>query len=262
MEGKSGHRYQWEGITDAPRTYTLSVMGPTRNQKMGYGGYLFTDIVGPTRRTGLYGTYAYHLKLNSDLKLSLGLNFGLLQFMIDASKITLREEGDAILTNGVQSVILPDAGFGFYLYHNKFFFGGSLPQLFKNRVKFFKEGLNPEGTLAWHYFVNGGYNFEVNDDFTLTPMVILKYVDPAPLQLDGSLKITYRDKIWLAGSYRTLDAIAVSIGYNLAENFTFGYAYDFTTTNLKNYTTGTHELMVGVRFYKPGNKSKSAASIE
>ena len=29
----SNHRYQWVGITDAPRTYTLSVNGPTKNLK-------------------------------------------------------------------------------------------------------------------------------------------------------------------------------------------------------------------------------------
>ena len=63
FEGKSAHRYQWEGITDAPRTYTLSVNGPTKNQKMGFGGYIFTDNVGPTRRTGFNASYAYHIKV-------------------------------------------------------------------------------------------------------------------------------------------------------------------------------------------------------
>ena len=110
FEGKSSHRYQWEGITDAPRTYTLSVNGPMKNEKMGLGGYLFTDMVGPTRRTGFNLAYSYHVRLNETLKLSFGLSAGLLQFMIDGSKVTLRDEGDVILTNGVQKVLVPDAG--------------------------------------------------------------------------------------------------------------------------------------------------------
>ena len=76
FEGVSTHRYQWEGVTDAPRTYTLSVNGPTKNRKMGLGGYLFTDHAGPTRRTGFSLSYAYHLKINDGLKLGLGLNAG------------------------------------------------------------------------------------------------------------------------------------------------------------------------------------------
>ena len=121
FEGVSTHRYQWEGITDAPRTYTLSVQGPTKNRKMGFGGYIFTDIVGPTRRTGIDLSYAYHLKINDKLKISLGINAGLLQFMIDASKINLRDQNDVIISDGVQSEYVPDAGFGLYVYHEKHF---------------------------------------------------------------------------------------------------------------------------------------------
>jgi hypothetical protein len=28
----------------------------------------------------------------------------------------------------------------------------------------------------------------------------------------------------------------------------FGYSYDFTTTNIRKYSTGTHEVMLGLRF--------------
>src|SRR6266550_1116049 len=79
-EAKSNNRYQWQGITDAPRTYILSLQGPFKNLKMGIGGNIFTDIVGPTRRTGFNMAYAYHIKLNSTYKLSFGINAGVLQY--------------------------------------------------------------------------------------------------------------------------------------------------------------------------------------
>ena len=262
FEGVSTHRYQWEGITDAPRTYTLSVHGPSKNQKMGFGGYIFTDIVGPTRRTGFNASYAYHLKLNETTKLSLGVNAGLLQFMIDGSKITLRDANDVILTNGVQSVLVPDAGFGAYLYHKKFFFGFSAPQLLNSKVEFFDEGENPKGTLPSHFFVTGGYKFQVADDFVVEPIVFVKYVAPVPVQIEGTLKITYKNQFWLAGTYRDKDAITASIGYIINDSFTIGYAFDFTTTNLKNYSNGSHELMIGARFYRNTKKEKSAPSLQ
>lgn len=262
FEGKSAHRYQWEGITDAPRTYTLSVNGPTKSQKMGLGGYLFTDIVGPTRRTGFNLAYAYHLQLNPDLKLSFGLSAGLLQFTIDGSKITLRDEGDAIITNGVQSVLVPDAGFGTYLYHKKFYFGFSAPQLLNSKVKFFDEGENPNGKLPAHFFVTGGYKFDISNDFMLEPSFFVKYISPAPVMFDGSLRIMYQQKLWLAGTYRHNDAVAVSVGFVLNKSFTVAYAYDFTTTNIQNHISGSHELMIGIRFYKATKKSKSAPSID
>jgi len=262
FEGKSAHRYQWEGITDAPRTYTLSAHGPTKNQKMGLGGYLFTDHVGPTRRTGFNLAYSYHLKINQSLNLSLGLSAGLLQFMIDGSKISLRDEGDDIITNGVQSVLIPDAGFGLYLYHEKYYFGFSAPQLLNSKVNFFEEGNNPEGTLPSHFFVNAGYRIQLNDQFKLEPSVFVKYVSPAPVQFEGTLKVLYKDKLWLAGTYRDKDAITASLGYLINDSFTVAYAYDFTTTNLKNYSNGTHELLVGIRFYSFAPKKDTEASFE
>lgn len=262
FEGKSAHRYQWEGITDAPRTYTLSAHGPTKNQKMGLGGYLFTDNVGPTRRTGFNLAYAYHLKINQKLNLSLGLSAGILQFMIDGSKITLREEDDDIITNGVQSTLIPDAGFGLYLYHEKYYFGFSAPQLLNNKINFFEDGRNPTGTLPSHFFATAGYNLQLSEDFTLQPSVFVKYVKPAPVQFEGTLKVLYKNKLWLAGTYRDKDAITASLGYLINDSFTVAYAYDFTTTNLRNYSNGTHELLVGIRFYSFAPKKDSEASFE
>lgn len=260
FEGKSAHRYQWEGITDAPRTYTLSVNGPTKNQKMGLGGYLFTDNVGPTRRTGFNLSYAYHVRVSDKLKLGMGISAGVIQFMIDGSKITLRESDDDIITNGVQSVLLPDAGFGLYLYHEKYYLGFSAPQLLNSRVTFFKDGRNPEGTLPSHFFLSGGYKFKLAEDFVLEPSVFVKYISPVPVQFEGTLRLIYQEKVWLSGTYRDKDAITASIGYLINNYFTVAYGFDFTTTNLRNYSNGTHELLVGVRFYQFANK-KSAPSI-
>ena len=262
FEGVSMHRSQWQGITDAPRTYSLSVNGPTKNLKMGLGGYLFTDIVGPTRRTGFNLSYAYHIKLNDKLKLSLGLSAGLLQFKIDASKISLRDPDDAVLTNGVQSDLVPDAGFGMYLYHQKYYVGFSAPQLLNHKVKFFDDGNNPEGTLLPHFFLTGGYNFTLSDDFVLTPSAFIKYVSPAPLQIEATLRLIYQQKLWLSTSYRDKDAVVLSLGYLINESFTLAYAYDITTTNLKNYSSGTHELMVGVRFHNHKENEKESKRFE
>ncbi len=262
FEGASIHRYQWEGITDAPRTYTMSVHGPTKNRKMGFGGYIFTDIVGPTRRTGFNASYAYHLKLNETTKLSLGLNAGILQFMIDGSKITLRDANDAIITNGVQSVLVPDAGFGLYIYHEKYFFGFSAPQLLNYKVKFFDIGQNPSGTLPSHFFGTAGYKFHAGEDFTIEPIGFVKYVSPVPIQFEGTLKIAYKNQVWISGSYRDKDAMTASLGFLINNNFTISYAFDFTTTNLKNYSDGTHELMVAARFYRNNKKKNSTPKIE
>jgi len=260
FDAKSNHRYQWVGITDAPRTYIFSLNGPLPNGKVGMGGYLFTDITGPTRRTGMQVSYAYHLKVTDDIKLSFGLSAGVLQFMVDGSKINLREENDIALDNGVQSVILPDAGAGLYLYSDKFWFSLAAPQMLPLKIQYFGNFPGTESKLANHIFANGGYNFVVNDQITVAPSVMIKYVTPAPVQLEGTLRIIYEDMVWAGASYRTQDAISFLIGYTHQENLSIGFSYDVSTSNIKNYSSGTYEMMFGIKF--KNRKVKTASSID
>ncbi|MCX6294529.1 MAG: type IX secretion system membrane protein PorP/SprF [Bacteroidetes bacterium] len=252
FEGKSSNRYQWIGITDAPRTYILSVNGPAKNLKMGLGGLLFTDIVGPTRRTGFYLSYAYQLKVSEKVKVSLGLSGGLLQFMVDGSKITLRDPSDMVISNGLQSVLLPDFGAGIYVYSTdkKWYAGASVPQILQNKIKFFDNTTSTLSKLATHYYATAGYKFNLNEDFVIEPSTCLKYVKPAPLQFDIGVRAIYKEKIWLGAAFRYLDAVSAMVGYTMQENITFAYSYDFTMTNIKKYSTGTHELMIGIKFHK------------
>lgn len=250
--GMSANRYQWGGITDAPRTYMLSVHGPLKYNNMGVGGELFTDNVGPTRRTGAYFSYAYHAPLTKNLRLSLGLKAGVLQFMIDGHKIQLHDAGDNVIINGLQRVITPDFGAGFYLYSDHFWVGAAAMQLQQSRLKFFDYMANTTSVLSRHYYGMAGYRQAFGDDWILEPSALVKYVAPVPLQFDLGLRLIYKNNIWIGGSYRHLDALTAHIGFLFRENLQFGYAYDFTTTNLRNYSTGTHELIIGIRFNKKG----------
>lgn len=263
FEGMSNNRYQWIGITDAPRTYILSVNGPTKNLKMGLGGLLFTDIVGPTRRTGLYFSYAYHLKVADKVKVSLGISAGLLQFAVDGSKITLRDPSDLVISNGLQSVLMPDFGAGIYAYSTdkKWYVGASVPQILQQKIKFYDNTTTSLSKLATHIYATAGYKFSLNDDFKIEPSTCIKYVKPAPLQFDIGVRAIYQDRIWIGGAFRYLDAISAMVGYTMQENITFAYSYDFTMTNIKKYSTGTHELMIGIKFHKV-KESKDAVKME
>ncbi len=253
-EVKANNRYQWVGIDDAPRTYILSVHGPHKKKSMGLGGAVFSDVTGPTSRVGAYLSYAYHLKLSENLKLSMGLSGGILQFKIDGTKITLLEDGDPALTQSVQSFITPDATFGMHLYHDKWYFGVSAPQLIGQKIKFFEAQDPLLSNLARHYMAMGAYRFDLGDDFSIEPSFLLKYVSPVPMQIDLGAKISYRDQFWLGGAYRFDDAISAVLGITLTKNLQFAYSYDISTSNLQNYSSGTHEVMIAARFKTLRNK--------
>jgi type IX secretion system PorP/SprF family membrane protein len=247
---RSNHRYQWVGLTDAPRTFTLSACGPNKKMNMGFGGSIFTDNVGPTRRTGFQFAYAYHLKINEDVKLSMGVSAGMLQFLIDGHKIVTHDPGDNVISNGLQWSMEFDAQFGLYMYHKKWYAGLVIPQLVHNKLYFFTTQVETGSSLLYHYNLHGGYKFDINDDFQIEPALMFKYVKPIPLQMDAMVRAIYQEQVWLGASYRTMDAFSIMAGYQYKNYLSIGYSYDITTSNIKNYSTGTHELMLGVRFVR------------
>lgn len=255
-EAKSNNRYQWVGIPDAPRTYILSLQGPLKNKNMGLGGTVFTDIVGPTRRTGANMAYAYHLKLNSKYKLSLGINAGLLQYAVDGSKITTHDPGDPVMSPNYQSALAPDLGGGVYFYSKKFSVSLGFPQIYQSKLTFFNDQASQNSYLASHFYGLLDYKFFLGDKWILEPMVLFKYVSPAPLQVDGGLKLTYKNNIWIGANYRTNDAVSAIIGYMFNNWLMFGYSYDYSITPLQKYNSGSHEVMLGIRFMPPKQKTE------
>jgi type IX secretion system PorP/SprF family membrane protein len=249
FELRSAHRNQWVGIQDAPRTFMLSATSPV-GPRMGLGGFLYTDNVGPTRRTGAQFSYAYHLRLNDRIKLSLSLAFGVQQFLIDGSKITFRDNADPVMDDQLRGETMPDATFGMYLYHERWWFGASAPQLLQNKVYFFDDQDATLSRLEDHYYAMGGYRLPLGADLVLEPSFLVKYVSPVPAKVDISATVRYKETVWLGASYRTNDAVALMVGCWLRKGFQFGYSYDLTTTNLRNYSSGTHEVMLALTFGK------------
>lgn len=259
FEAKSDNRYQWQGITDAPRTYVLSLNGPIKKQNIGVGGYLFTDITGPTRRTGLSLSYGYHLKISEKLKASLGLSLGLLQFAVDASKITLQNTNDIAISNGFQSSLVPDFGFGGLIYNDQFFVGVSAPQIYPSKLKFFN--YVSQSNLATHIYLVGGYKYPLSDVFVLEPTTLIKFVNPAPPQIEITGRLIYQKKVWAGFGVRMKDAITAMIGYTFQENLTIGYSYDMTTSNLKRYSSGSNEIYLAIRFYRAKKNPETASGV-
>ncbi len=244
---RSNHRFQWIGITDPPLTNTLSIYGPHGKLPMGFGGYFYNDVTGPTSRTGLTGSYAYNIEINSDMRLSGGLSFGLMQYKLDGTQVNPKDLTDLAIQPVVNSSYIPDAAVGFYLYAKDFYAGFSANQLLNNKLRIYdvKSGLNK---LKSHFYLTGGYKYEIDRDFTVEPSVIIKVTSPKAFQFDLTARVIYREMFWGGLSFRMKDAVSILLGYNYDDRFSFGYAYDMGVNGLRKFNSGSHELMIGYRF--------------
>lgn len=246
-------RNQWSGIREAPQTDVISGYGLLRNEKMGLGATAFKDVAGADSRRGITLSYAYHLRVKNDMSLSLGLSAGFLQYRLDHTIINPYDYGDPVFNSPILSSVVPTATFGAYLYADNFYASVALPQLLSSTFTL-KDEYNDnsliEGGLTNHIFVGSGYIKDINDAFTIEPSLLLMLSSPAPASVELMTKLTYKDLLWTALSYRFNDAVCMYIGVDIDKRFYVAYAHDFVASELSTVTSGTNEFKLGFRFNK------------
>ena len=112
-------------------------------------------------------------------------------------------------------------------------------------------GLYQKGSaskIVTHFNLNGAYKFDLGDDFKIEPSFLVKYAIPAPPKIDFGVRGIYKEQVWLGAAYRHKDAFTFLVGYMYKDYLMIGYSYDYTTTNIQKFTTGTHEIMLGLHF--------------
>lgn len=255
-------RQQWVGVEDAPSTQALSGNLLIANQRIGVGGYLFSDRFGIDSKVGAQGSFSYILPLGIwDSKLAFGLSFMVFQYSFNTTDAVVLDDNDQNVAYANESAFVPDANFGVFWHNDKFFMGLSGNQLIEYKVKFNSLDAN-ENHLVRHYFVMGGYKFKVSKAIDIEPSTIIKVTTAAPINIDLNVKGYYSRNYWFGLSYRTGvpfekdQSIVAMLGVKYKQ-FVFGYAYDYTISNLNQYTSGSHEIMLGINLKETTKKGSS-----
>lgn len=283
---KLSHRIQWVGLEGAPVTTYFTIHAPLKKSDYGeretptsfhaqgenprgtpywqnytkpdphhgIGFTILNDKTGPLNRFAAYASYAYHLALNNNTNLSFGVSAGITQLSISADKVNFGTTSvdPAVNTSGSLNNIKPDISAGLWLYSKNYFVGASVQQIIPQNIAFSGSAVQVEnGRLIPHIFLQAGMRLYLNEDLTLLPSVLARYINPLPFGFDANLKLQYQDLLWVGGSYRYQDGFAGMLGVNLSNSINIGYSYDVTTSNLNTVSHGTHEFLVG---FLIGNK--------
>lgn len=241
------HRTQWVGIDGAPITNALSVNTPINESKIGIGISVVNDRIGPTNENTFSADVSYFIKTSEDFKLSFGLKGTLNIFKLDVSKLNPVDQTDPRFQN-LNNVISPNIGLGFYFHSKNTYFGLSAPNFMEskryddNSVAIYKEKVN-------YYFI-AGHIFDVNTNLKFKPALLTKMVEGAPLQIDASGNFLINDKFVLGAAYRYDAAISALTGFQINNALFIGYSYDFETTKLNNYNSGSHEIFLRYELFK------------
>lgn len=253
-----GYRKQWTSFPGSPTTQTLSAHSAIA-KNMGFGGVVFNDVSGPSRRTGLNVNTAYHLQLDAKKEhiLGLGLGISITQHIIDVNKLNTYLPEDPAVIRGYNNQMVPDANFGvFYHYKEKAFAGLSASNLVELKRDLY-DFQNPVfNALKRTYYFFGGYNFTLGDNFTLKSSTLVQTIETGTTQFDVTAIGVYKNMIWLGASYRHTDAVVFMAGAQ-AGPFKFGYSYDYTLSDIGKYSSGSHELFLELQIFKAESSSQT-----
>lgn len=245
------HRSQWVNLDGAPKTYLFAVDGPIKLDKMGIGLVVANDQIGVVNTTDILANYAYQMKVTEKGILSFGIKGGITSYKANLNDLTYWDQNDQVYQQGIVNQSFPKFGFGTYYYTDRFFAGISIPTLLAYQKGMgFSLDVAKSSDMRRHYFINAGYVMDINENFKFKPSFLFKYLPHAPAQIDVNLSLMYKDQVWFGASFRSGDAIVALIEYQANQRIRIGYAYDFTLSQLNQYSNGTHEIMIGYDFGK------------
>ena len=258
------YRQQWVGIEGAPTTGTLSGSAPI-GRNAGLGLSFITDQIGPVQENNIYADYSYTLRLGGEHRLAFGLKGGVTLHQVGLfSEIdpSLPQPNDPAFHENTNRSYL-NLGSGVFYYTDKYYLGLSVPNMMKSTHLQYKDPADANatqqefGTDVSHYFLTGGYVFDVNDKVKFKPFFMLKSAFNVQPSLDLSTNFLFNEKFEIGATYRLQDSFGAMLGYRVSPNLQLGYAYDHVVSDLKVTSPSSHEFILLFDLNFPKKVSRS-----
>jgi type IX secretion system PorP/SprF family membrane protein len=245
------NRQQWVGFNGAPSTTVFNVSAPVAPFKIksGIGLLVESDNVGFDKDINLSASYSYLLDLGTS-KLGIGISMGMLNKTLDptweipSGDAHTPASGDPLIPESKESFVAFDAGLGLYYQADRYYASLSVTHINQPVIKYSKGS----PYVSRHYYLTGGYTLQLpNPSLEVIPSVFA-FSDGKVLQAAITSLIRYNKKVWGGVSYRTGDAVIGIVGLELFNGIRLGYSYDFTVSDMRTNSTGSHEFMINYCF--------------
>jgi type IX secretion system PorP/SprF family membrane protein len=251
LSGTAIYRNQWVNFPGSPKTFTASVHSGFRKSRVGVGLIAGRDVIGIHGENSLYLAYSYKIPLSKYSKtvFSFGLQGGFNDLKSDFGKLYPKDGTDNYFGQ-VNRSFNWNFGAGLYLRGEKFYAGLSVPYGLNNEVVNLDD-IESIATQKRYYYLTGGLTFDVAPNVMLLPSTLIRFQEQAPLSFDLNLVTVLYKTVGLGVSYRLIDAVVALFELQINDNFHVGYAYDFTTSAIADYSNGSHEIMINYRIKLP-----------
>ena len=240
------YRTQWVGLEGAPKTGSFFAHTPI-NDKIEMGISFTNDNIGDVvNENNLFADFAYVLPVGIESKISFGIKAGVTLFDTNFNGFQLQSGGastDQAFDENI-SRAFPNLGIGAFFFTDTYYLGLSAPNMLSTKHLENENGIKATGVQNVHYFLTGGYVFDIDQNVKLKPAFMARGVKGAPLALDITANVLINEKLEVGLGYRLDDAMSALVNFRITPELRVGYAYDYTTTNLGDFNSGSHEIFI------------------
>lgn len=240
------HRSQWIGLEGAPVNNTFSINSPINNSNFGLGVSFVNDRIGPSDENAISVDISYSIKTSETYKLSFGVKGTANLLNVDYTKLDRYDLTDPQFQNNIDNEFSPNFGAGVYFHSDKLYVGLSVPNFLE--TVHFDDNTSISAKERMHYYLIGGYVFDLSPSIKFKPAILSKIVTGTPLQLDITGNFMFSEKFVFGVAWRWDASLSALAGFQVSEGWFIGYGYDTETTKLANYNSGSHEIFLRYEF--------------
>lgn len=261
------HRSQWLGFEGAPTSQLLSFSSKFFSNRVGIGATVSHVKLGFQQDFFAQLAYSYDLIARDGISIRAGLQGSVRKFGFnfgDPNQLNLASPTDETLTNGDINKLTGNFGAGIYGSFKDYFYAGfSVPSLIGNELNNKNATAAPDllAQTKKHFYGMIGASLPIADDVRLVPQLLVKYVKNAPFDADLNGTIEYARKFGIGLSYRLGgdgnglgESADLLVFARIKNQFTIGASYDFTLSQIKDYSNGSFEVMLQADLKKTTNE--------
>lgn len=239
-------RMQWTGIQGAPVTHSISGHAPINRRSLGLGLSAVHDRIGRTSTTSVFADIAYRMRVSKTTRLAFGLKAGFNHAQVANTLVENTDPTDPTFAVDASGKLLPNFGFGMFLWSKRGYVGASVPKLLRN---YLGTAVEQNGTIGFaeespHAFLTAGYVFPLGAQVKFKPAVMVKATEGAPVSPDISATFFFMDRFHAGVAYRSGDSFSGIFSLQVNDQWRIGYAHDFGISKLATRSGGSHEVML------------------